>query len=147
MMKMSILCVTAFGLLAFAGCGSGKPGGPGAGTDNSKPVVGTADNAFTLGMPLLSTKIRQGETKDVTISISRGKNFDQDVAIQFANVPQGVTIAPMSPMLLKSDKEVHVTITAADDAAVNDFTVGVTGHPATGPDAKNELKLTVAKKS
>ena len=141
-----LLSITALGCLALAGCGSGKPGGPGAAGEPNKPVVGTAENAFTLSPPMTSTTVRQGETKEVTISISRGKNFDQDVAIHFERAPQGVTITPATPTLPKSDKEVRVMVAAADDAGVNDFTVDVIGHPATGPDAKNEMKLKIAKK-
>jgi len=147
-MKRLTVSLVVLSLAAFAGCGNkGQPGGPGAVTDNSNRAVGTADNAFALETPLMSTKIHQGETKEVTISMSRGKNFAQDVVIRFANVPQGITITPASPTLLNGDKETKVNISAADDAAVDDVKVEVVGHPATGPDAKSELKLTIAKKS
>jgi len=116
-----------------------------SGTDN-KPLVGQAEQTFTLDVPNLSTTVKQGETKTIDIGVKRGKNFDQDVTLKFMDVPRGVTIEPASPVIKHGDKEAKVTVHAADDAAIGDFTVKVVGHPATGPDATNELKLKIAKK-
>lgn len=131
--------------VAATGCDSGTPGGPG-GKPADKPVVGTADNAFTLSPPTLGTSLKQGEAKQVEIGIKRGKNFDQDVAVKFDAVPNGVTFDPASPTLKKGEESVKVSVKAADDAALGDFTVKVIGHPTTGPDASNDLKLSVSKK-
>lgn len=146
-MKMSLMSLIALGLVTLVGCGSGKPSGPGAVPDNSNRVVGPTENTFTLETPTLSTKVQQGETKEATISVSRGKNFDQDVTLKFENVPAGVTITSANLMLNKGDKETKLVIAAADDAMPGDYTVKVVGHPATGADATNELKLTITKKS
>jgi uncharacterized membrane protein len=97
-------------------------------------------------VPTLSTKLKKGESKVVNIAIDRGKNFDQDVTLRFDNLPQGVTIDPRSPMIKHGDKEATITVRAADDAAIGDFTINVTEHPATGIDATSELKITVEKK-
>ena len=43
----------------------------------------------------------------------------------------------------KSDQS---PVTAADEAALGDFTIKVTGHPTKGADASNEFKITVDKK-
>ena len=42
--------------------------------------------------------------------------------------------------------DAQVTLTGADNAALGNFTIKVTSHPANGDDASNELKLTVAQK-
>ncbi len=94
----------------------------------------------------MSTKLKQGETKDLAIEVARGKNFSEDVALNFAGVPQGVTLDPSSPVVMHGDKETKVTVKVAADAALGDFTIKVTGHPTRGADATNEFKMTVAKK-
>jgi len=151
-MKKSTFMVAAAMLLSAIGCNEGNPGGPGARTPSNsqtanKPVIGEARDSFSLHTPVLSTSVKQGETKSATISIQRGTGFEDDVQISFSNLPTGITIDPMKPTLARSDKEVKVNVTAADDAAVGDFTVNLTGHPMKGgPDATNEFKLGVAAK-
>lgn len=104
-----------------------------------------AKDTFKLSAPLLSTSIKQGETKIVSIGISRDKSFDQDVALQFENLPKGVTSDPAEPVIKHGDNETQVKFTSADDASLGNFTVQMNGHPANGADATSELKLTVAK--
>jgi hypothetical protein len=115
-----------------------------AGTD-ANPIAGDPENSFRLDAPNLATTIKQGEKKVVTIGIARSKNFDQDVTLMFEDVPTGVTIDPAEPMIKHGEKEVKLNISAAADAAVNDFTIKIIGHPATGPDATNKFNLTVSK--
>jgi uncharacterized membrane protein len=147
-MKISIIGLLLAALVAFTGCNDkGTPGGPGATNPTAKkPVLGNADDTFSLDVPNLSTTIKQGETKAVSIAISRGKNFDEDVTLKCTGVPKGVTIDPASPAIKHGDKEAKLTITAADDAALGEFAIKVTGRPAKGSEASNEFKLTVTKK-
>ena len=58
----------------------------------------------------------------------------------------GVTLDPASPSINHGDKDIKVTVKAAADAALGDFTIKMTGHPEKGSDATNDLKLTIAKK-
>jgi hypothetical protein len=136
--------VAAVGSSVLVGCGTGSQGGPGAG--NKGGVTGPADDAFTLTVPTLSTKIKQGDARVIEIGIKRGKNFGQDVALKLDGLPKGVNPVPASPEIKAGQEEVKVTLGAADDAALGDFTVKVTGHPKTGADATNEFKLTIEKK-
>jgi hypothetical protein len=146
-MKRSFAGLLVIALVAFTGCDRGTRGGPGA-TDSTakKPVYGQADDTFNLIVPHLSTTLKQGETKAVSISIARGKNFDEDVTLRFADVPKGVTLNPASPVIKHGDTEAKLTLKAADDAALGDFTVKVTGHPTKGAAALNEFKITVDQK-
>jgi len=114
------------------------------GTD-ANPIAGDPENSFRLDAPNLATTIKQGETKVVTIGIARSKNFDQDVTLKFEGIPEGVTITPEEPMIKHGEKEVKLNVAATEDAAVNDFTIKIIGHPATGPDATNKFNLTVTK--
>jgi uncharacterized membrane protein len=146
---MKRFCATflAIAVAAIAGCDRGTPGGPGASdTPTKRPVVSTADDTFTLSVPTLATNIKQGETKAVTIGIRRGKNIGEDVSLKFEGMPKGVTIDPATPSIKAGDPEAKINLKAADDAALGDFTIKVTGHPAKGADAHNDLKITVEKK-
>ena len=139
------LAVTA--VVLVTGCAEGTPGGPGAKeVTANKPIVGQADNTFSLDVPKMSTTLKQGETKDLTIDVARGKNFSEDVELKFSGVPKGVIVDPASPVIMHSDKEAKITVKVADDAALGDFTVKVAGHPTSGADATSEFKITVAKK-
>jgi uncharacterized membrane protein len=134
-------------LVGFTGCDKGTPGGHLSSDPSAKaPVYGQADDTFNLSVPHLSTTLKQGETKAISVSIARGKNFDEDVALKFADVPQGVAIDPTSPGIKHGDTEAKFTIKATDDASLGNFTIKVTGHPTKGSDASNEFKLTVEKK-
>jgi hypothetical protein len=84
--------------------------------------------------------------REITIGIKRGKNLDQDVTLKFDGVPVGVTLDPASPVIKHGDAEAKVTIKAAGDAALGDFTVKVTGKPGKGPEATNEFKVVIEKK-
>ncbi len=147
------------GLLALTvvigvGCSESTPGGPGAVTTPPqsttttalKPVLGPDENTFSLSVPVLSTHLKQGEAVSGTITLSRGKNFDEDVALTFSGLPQGVTMEPMNAIIRHGDAEAKVTFQASEDAALGDFTIKVMGHPTHGADAKSEFKLTVDEK-
>jgi len=129
-------------LLALFGC-NGKDSAGGPGTTDKQPRYGQADSTFNLTTP--STSLEQGETKTVSIGVKRGTNFQEDVTLGFADVPQGVIIDPASPVIKHGETETKVTLQASADASLGDFTVKVTGHPTKGPDASHEFKITVAK--
>jgi hypothetical protein len=147
-MKSSFAGLLVMALVTFTGCNTkGTPGGPGATDPNAKkPLYGQANDTFDLTRPTLSTTLKQGDTVESSIGIKRGKNFDQDVTLTFADVPKGVTIDPASPVIKHGDTETKFTLKAADDASLGDFAINVTGHPTKGADASHEFKLTVAKK-
>jgi len=138
-------------MLVAAGCNESTPGGPGVQPNTTttahKPVIGEAEQTFTLTAPQLSTHLKQGESKDISISMNRGKNFDDDVTLTFTDIPKGLTVTPAGSVIKHGDKETHLTFAAAADAALGDFTIKVTGHPSKGTtDAVTELKLTVDEK-
>lgn len=159
-MKTLLGSFAAAALALTIGCTQSNPGGPGVtSTPNSssstttttttaahKPLIGEADDTFKMNTPMLSTRVKQGESATAKISLSRGKNFDEDVALKFTDVPKGVTLTPVTPMIAKSEKEATIDVQAASDAAIGEFTVKVAGHPEKGPDATSELKLTILEK-
>ena len=146
-MKTTIAGLLALALVTVTGCNQGTPGGSGVTSPPQKqPAYGEAEKTFKLSVPRMSTTLHQGETKEVAIGIERGKNFEGDVTLTFADGPEGVTIESASPIIKHGDTEAKVTLKATADASLGDFTVKMTGHPTEGPDATSEFKLTVAKK-
>jgi hypothetical protein len=139
------LMVTA--LAVSTGCNQGTPGGPGA-TERTanKPIVERANDTFILDVPMTSTKLKQGETKEVAISVARGAKFDEDVTLKFTGLPKGVTLNPASPIIRHGEKDTKITVAAADTAAPGDFRLNVTGKPTKGADATNEFRISIAKK-
>jgi len=141
-------------LAALVGCGGATgtsekhPGGPGAATNVTAraPIVGEGKGTFDISPPTLATHLKQGESKEVKIGIKKGEGFDKDVTLKFDDVPKGVTITPASPTIKHGDKEAVLNVKAADDAAVGDFKVKVTGHPTEGSDAANTFELKIEKK-
>jgi len=139
----------------FLGCNDTHTGGPNANKPRDDKTVGertrettgigTPENTFKISLPTLETSVKQGEKKSAKISISRGKNFDQDVKLDFGKLPTGVTLSPMSPTIKHGENDVDVTFEAAKDAAVGDHTVSVTATPKEGASTSGEMKLGVKK--
>ena len=135
-------------LAVSTGCNQGTPGGPGA-TERSanKPMVERADDTFILDVPMTSTKLKQGETKELAISVARGGNFDEEVTLKFAGVPKGVTLNPASPVIRHGEKDTKITLAAADTASLGDFTLKVTGKPTKAPTPQTSSRLLSRKSS
>lgn len=135
-------------LMALSGCNQqGTPGGPGAtNTSAKKPVYGQADDTFNLSVPVMSSSLQQGEKLEATVGIKRATNFDEDVSLQFADVPDGVTVEPANPVIKHGDMEAKIMFQAGDEAPLGDFKVKITGHPTKGSDAQIDFKLTIAAK-
>lgn len=143
-MKNTFVGLTLLALVALNGCTQGTPGGPGA--SGAQPSMGQAEDTFNLSVPMMSSSLQQGAQVDAVVGIKRAKNFDEEVALQFADVPQGVVIEPANPVIKRGDAEAKVVFKAGDEAPIGDFKIKVTGHPTKGGDAEIEFKLTVAAK-
>jgi hypothetical protein len=107
--------------------------------------VGDPDNTFRLDMPNLTTELKQGESQIISVGITREDNFDEDVTLEFKDLPKGVTIEPAKPMIKAGDAEAKITIKAADDAALDDHTINVIGKPTKGASATNKLNISIEK--
>lgn len=150
---------TRFGLVAavavaMCGCNMGTPGGPGVQKQPSgntyevgKPVVNNSSNSFSLSLPVMATSVKQGESATAKIGISRGSEFKDSVTLGFSSLPAGVSIEPSIITVKEQDQTTAVTITASNAATVGEHKIKVTGHSDKGgPNAENELKLTVTAK-
>jgi uncharacterized membrane protein len=116
-------------------------------TETKKPIAGEADNTFGLTVPFEAITLTQGEEEPVLIGIDRGQNFAEQVAIQVSGLPTGVTVEADEPVIEPGSTDVTLTLKAADDAALGDFTAKLTGETASsGADFSKEFTITVAEK-
>ena len=109
-----------------------------------KLTVAPKDN-FTLSLPRLTTSLKQGESRTVSIGIKRDKTFEQDVTLEFGEMPTGVTLEPNAPVIKNGDSEANMTLAAADDAALGNFAIKLIGHPVAGADTSYEFIFVVVK--
>ena len=146
-MKSLFTSLTVMTVAALTGCTQGTPGGPGTtSTTAQKPTYGQTDDTFNLSVPVMSSSLQQGAQAEATVGIKRAKNFDEDVTLLFADVPQGVTIEPASPVIKHGDTDAKITLKADDETPLGDFKIKITGHPTKGGDAQIDFKLTLAAK-
>jgi uncharacterized membrane protein len=133
-------------LVAFTGCNQSETGGPGARRpDNKSPITGAPKNeTFTISAPSTETSVKQGEEKEVDVTINRSKDFKQDVTLTFKG-DKGVTVTPESATVKASDKDtkVKVRVAAEKDAPIGEATVRVTAKPETGDSTSAEFKVKV----
>jgi hypothetical protein len=154
-MKVLRALVLSLPVCCFLGCNETDPGGPNANKPREEKTVGektrdttgigTPENTFRISLPTFETGVKQGEKKTVKISISRGKNFDQDVTLDFGRLPTGVTATPAKPTIKHGENDVEITFEASKEAAVGDHTVNVTASPKEGAPTAGEMKLGVKK--
>lgn len=136
-----------FALAPILGCNEGTTGGPGVSDAKTKnSVLGRANDSFNLSVPLLLTSVQQGNQAQSSIGINRTKNFASDVALEFKNLPIGVTIQPEHPVIKHGDNETDFLVVVEDSAAKGEFKIEVTGHPKQGADAMINFRIAVTAK-
>lgn len=122
-MKNAITIVLTLALMAVSGCqSSSSPRGGGM----------TEDVGFKIAVPTFSTAIKQGEVKNVTVSLERGDYFKQDVKLQI-QASKGISVEPTSVIVKASDTpDVQLRIAAPQNAALGEYLVSIMGIPKTG---------------
>ena len=131
-MKKVITIVLILALMAVYGCQSSSPRG-------GSVLEG---EGFKIAVPTFTTDIKQGEVKNVTISLERGKYFKQDVKLQIE--AKGISVDPTSVIIKSSDKpDVQLRIAAAQNAALGEYRVSVRGIPKTGEPTSTEFNVKV----
>jgi hypothetical protein len=143
-----------FGLvtaLCTLGCEDNKsaPGGPGANAVKNNPRSNVPSDVkhdtFKVVVPMTETSIKQGEQKDVTISIDREKMFKGDVTLKLSTEGKGITITP-STATLKADEsntKLKFTVAANKDAAIGEHVITITAEPSEGVPTTATYKVTV----
>ena len=132
-MKTAITIVLMLVLAAMYGCQSNSPRGGGM----------TKDVGFKVVVPTFSTDIKQGQTQNITVLLERGDYFKQDVKLQI-KTSTGISVDPTSVVIKASDKpDVQLKIAAAQNAALGEYRVSVTGIPKTGESTSTEFNVKV----
>jgi uncharacterized membrane protein len=150
-MKKLLVSLLVMALVPLIGCESkSSPGGPGAtrttdrGTGAHTTAAGKSEDTFTIATPTLTTDLKQGESKEVTISIQRGSNFKQDVQLKI-NAPQGLKVTPANPTIKASEENAKVMVEALNEAPLGPSTIEVTAAPETGVSTAASFKVDVKK--
>jgi uncharacterized membrane protein len=114
-------------------------------TDSPKGGSVAKDKGFKIDVPTFDTKIKQGETQNVTLSLQRDESFKQDVKLEIKlSKGEGITFDPAKVTVKASDKpDVQIKITAPKDAALGEYKVSVTGTPTTGEPTSVEFNVKV----
>ena len=139
------LSLSSAGLIGLSGCGKkeGTTGGPGATDPNAKkPMVGQQENTFNITGSNTTVSV-DGKPVENSIGITRGTGFDQDVSVEFSDLPGGVKVEPSKLTLAKGAKEIKYSVTAAADATAGEYPFKATGKPTSGPESVVNLKLNV----
>lgn len=144
-MKKLLAAFLCAALAASFGCNENKsaPGGPGA---PGSRTAGSSDNTFKLNPPSGTTDIKQGHTKEITISVNRGKDFKQNVKLTLSTDAKGLTIKPDTAEVKSTDTATSLkfTLDAAKDADIGEHKVTVKGTPETGTSTETSFNVKVA---
>jgi hypothetical protein len=151
-MKRRIAFLLAGVLVLPVACNQSDVGGPGAKPGGSKPnssnknvVTGAPKHeTFRLSAPSMSTTLKQGETKEVDITVERASDFKEDVTLTFKS-EAGLKVMPESTTIKASEKDTkaRVNVTAEKNAPIGDSLIHVTGKPETGEPTAVDFKITV----
>jgi len=129
--KTAIAAVMTLAIATLFGCQSPQGGGM------------SADEGFKIGVPTLTTNIKQGDRQTVNVSLHRGKYFKQDVKLEIT-ATKGITVEPTNVLIKASDQpEVQLQISVAKDAALSEYRVYLKGTPGTGQPTSTEFKVKV----
>ena len=132
-MKIAIAMVMTLVLAGVSGCESSSERG-------GSVLKG---EGFKIAVPTFSTEVKQGETKNVTVSLERGEYFKRDVKLQI-KASQGISVEPTKVWVKASDtSDVQLQISAAKDAALGEYQVSVKGTPKTGEPTSTKFNVNV----
>src|SRR5262249_50615646 len=148
-MKKLMAVVACTALAVCIGCNQNKsaPGGPGApGGSTSSRSGATKADTFTITPPSGTTDIKEGQSKEITISLNRGRDFKQNVKLTLSTDAKGLTIKPDTAELKAADTATSVkfTLEAAKDAATGEHVVTVKASPeGAGESTQSSFKVNV----
>ena len=115
-------------------------------SDSPKGGSALKGEGFKIAVPTFDTKMQQGETQSIAISLERGDSFKQDVTLEIKlSKGEGITFDPAKIIVKAGDKpDMQLTITAPKDAAIGEYVVSVTGTPTTGEATSVEFNVKIA---
>ncbi len=145
-MKSALTAILIGALGITLGCNESVPGGPGSRSPDNRSVVpgATKKETFRISAPATTTTLKQGEQKEVEVSIERSSDFKQDVTLTFSN-DKGVSVTPATAGIKASDSDtkVKVMLTASKDAPIGEATIRVTAKPESGDSTSADFKVNI----
>jgi uncharacterized membrane protein len=119
--------------------------GVSSGTDSPKGGSTLKGEGFKIAVPTFDSKIKQGETQSVTVSLERGESFKQDVTLEIKlSKGEGLTFDPAKVVIKAGEKpDVQLAITVLKNTALGEYKVSVTGTPTTGEPTSTEFNVKV----
>lgn len=130
-MKTTIAIVMSLGLMFELGCESPSGGGM------------SKDESFSIVVPMMAVKIKQGETQIVTVSLDREKYFKQDVKMDIAP-SKGIDVEPTDAKIKAEEKpELPLRISAPKDAAIGEYKIYLKATPEKGQSTSMDFTVKV----
>lgn len=129
----TLLLATAVAALGIAGC-----------NQQSTTVKGKDGEKLTLTAPQ-KVSVNAGETVQFKVVVAR-EGFDDPVAIEFAQLPEGVTIVETDLKVAKGEKEATYTLKAADSAKGTGHAVKVSASSHGMKAGPEEFTVNIAEK-
>ena len=130
-MKAAITIMMGLALVAVIGCESPRGGGMSGG------------EGFKIVVPAWDGKVRQGETRTVTVSLDRGENSKRDVALDI-RASKGISVDPTKALIKANEKsDVTLRVTAPKDVALGEYKIYLKGTPTIGEATSMEFTVMV----
>jgi len=147
MMRTITAGLVTLGLVALVGCNTSPPGGSGGSRGTGASGATSSNAMFKIKPPTLSTTLKQGESKEVEITLDRGSAFHDDVTLDFKDSNgQGLKIEPSEKVVKASDPEkVMVKFVSDASTSVGDHKIVVTGKPGSGSTVAADFTVKVEK--
>ena len=121
MTRTIVAALVGLGLIAGAGCNKSTEGGASSG-----------GNTFTLKGSSGSTDVKQGETKNIDITIGHGSDFKDNIALTATTEGKGLTVKIDPASVPATTGKAVLMVTVAADAPLGKSNVKITGKPGTG---------------
>jgi len=121
-MKTVMMIMMTLTLAVLSGCQSSSLRGGGM----------TEDVGFKILVPTGDTDVKQGEVRNITISLQRGENFKRGVKLEI-KASEGISVYPTETFIKGSDTpDIQLRIASTRDTALGAYLVSVKGIPKTG---------------
>ena len=150
-MTLRKLLLTAALPLTFTliGCGpTTTTGGTATKVTDAKGNTVTVDEKLNINSPVGFVSpfgMKQGESKQLEFSLSRGKDLKDDVELM-VDSPDKVKVEAPKTVPASGDGKFSVKVTVMDDAAVAEHAIKLTAKTSKGTPATAEFKVKVDKK-
>jgi uncharacterized membrane protein len=134
---------------ALAGCGpTTTTGGTTTKVTDAKGNTVTVDEKLSVNGPVGSPyTMKQGESKQLEFSLTRGKDLKDDVELHVEGADKDkVKVEVPKSVPASGDGKFTVKVIVPDDAAVAEHSVKLTAKTSKGPAATAEFKVKVDKK-